>query len=333
MAEYLEAVQGPSRTLPFLGDDDGGRLFHPYGRRDRFGRATLATASLLLGRDDFSYDPEDAWEQACWWLGTPALEPQRSSAAAPAVSRMFPQSGMCVLAEGDVHVLFDAGPFGVGNAGHSHSDTLSVVVRRGETEVLVDAGTYTYLADIAWRNRFRGTPAHNTVRIDGLDQAYAEGPFRWRDKPQVELRNWQAEPGRTMVDAECRYAGLRHRRRLLLTPQLLVIVDDLEGPDGEHQVEQFWHPGMAPERTGTHTFQIAGAALLSLPQALAAELAEGGEWGWRSLVMGHKDPAPVIRAGGRFRFPLTLIAVVDFSAGEGTLPVKDHVDGDKIRTE
>src|SRR6185369_13710422 len=25
MAEYLEAVQGPSRTLPFLGDDDGGR--------------------------------------------------------------------------------------------------------------------------------------------------------------------------------------------------------------------------------------------------------------------------------------------------------------------
>ena len=91
MAEYLEAVQGPSRTLPFLGDDDGGRLFHPYGRRDRFGRATLATAGLLLGRDDFSYDPEDAWEQACWWLGPPALRAQRhSKAAAPAVSRNFP---------------------------------------------------------------------------------------------------------------------------------------------------------------------------------------------------------------------------------------------------
>ena len=32
MADYLAAVQGPGRILPFLGDDDGGRFFHP--RRD-----------------------------------------------------------------------------------------------------------------------------------------------------------------------------------------------------------------------------------------------------------------------------------------------------------
>jgi len=42
MAEYLDALLGPSRSLPLLGDDDGGRFFHPYGARDGFGRASLA---------------------------------------------------------------------------------------------------------------------------------------------------------------------------------------------------------------------------------------------------------------------------------------------------
>ena len=49
MADFLDTLMGP-RALPFLGDDDGGRWFHPYGRRDQFGRATLATCATLLNR-------------------------------------------------------------------------------------------------------------------------------------------------------------------------------------------------------------------------------------------------------------------------------------------
>ncbi len=49
MADYLFWLLGPARRITFFGDDDGGRLFHPYGERDRFGRATLATAGVLFG--------------------------------------------------------------------------------------------------------------------------------------------------------------------------------------------------------------------------------------------------------------------------------------------
>ena len=66
MVDYLHAVMGPSRLLPFLGDDDGGRLFHPYGKRDRFGRATLATACAVLNRSDWQWEPKDLHEQAVW---------------------------------------------------------------------------------------------------------------------------------------------------------------------------------------------------------------------------------------------------------------------------
>ena len=59
--------------------------------------------------------------------------------------------------------------------GHSHADTLSLVLRQGQEQILIDPGTYTYVADPLWRDRFRGTAAHNTVRIDGLDQGIPSG--------------------------------------------------------------------------------------------------------------------------------------------------------------
>ncbi len=61
MADYLDALLGPQRRLPFLGDDDGGRLFHPYGARDCFGRASLA-AMARGSANDYA-------EMGAWWFG------------------------------------------------------------------------------------------------------------------------------------------------------------------------------------------------------------------------------------------------------------------------
>jgi len=58
MAEYLAALLGPRGSLPLVGDDDGGRLFHPYGARDGFGRATLATCGVLSAARNGSGMPE-----------------------------------------------------------------------------------------------------------------------------------------------------------------------------------------------------------------------------------------------------------------------------------
>jgi uncharacterized heparinase superfamily protein len=80
---------------------------------------------------------------------------------------------------GDTHAMIDAGPFGALHAGHSHSDTLSMVLRSGNADILIDPGTYTYTGEPEWRDWFRGTRAHNTICIDGRDQAVPRGPFRW----------------------------------------------------------------------------------------------------------------------------------------------------------
>ena len=66
-------------------------------------------------------------------------------------------------------LIFDCGPLGDG--GHGHYDLLSVEAFAGGRPLIVDPGRFTYSeAPPNLRRWFRGTAAHNTVCVDGLDQ-------------------------------------------------------------------------------------------------------------------------------------------------------------------
>ncbi len=270
MADYLDAILGPRRILPFLGDDDGGRLFHPYGDRDKFGRSSLFT------------------------------QPK------PRISRLFPNAGIAVLIEDDLQIIADFGSFGEGSGGHSHSDTLSVVAFLGDEEILIDPGTYTYIAEPHMREWFRGSAAHNTIRVDGLDQATPAGPFRWRDPPVCEAVS--------LNEGICRYRGITHRRTIALENHRLTIEDQLEGPAGEHLVEQFWHPGEA-----MNGFRIGKRSEISIDPTF--EIVQ--EQGWRSRAFGEKSRSPYLRAHRRCTFPAAFRTVINFQAERRPTPDKD----------
>jgi hypothetical protein len=331
MAEYLDAITGPCGDLPLIGDDDGGRVFHPYGPRERFGRATLATCAAALKRPVWLRDAGDLLPQAAWWLGERAWELPGPRPAAGS-SRLFPDAGAAVLAAGDVHIVFDAGPMGAGTAGHGHADALSLVVRAGGQEILIDPGTYTYVGDARRRDWFRSTAAHNTVRIDGLDQARPAGPFRWAEKPAVELLAWRTGPESDAVDALCQYRGFRHRRRLLFArPHVLFVLDEIDGPAGAHEIEQFWHAGQVVASPGPGCFRIGGRAALILCGRAHAQAAEAGEHGWRSHVFAALEPAPVIRAAVTGELPIRLAAALDFSGGPTPARLRVEENAGQIR--
>jgi hypothetical protein len=267
MVEFLSAVMGPARVLPLIGDDDGGRLSHPYGNRTLFGCETLAQCEKLFG---------------------PVGRPRES--------RLHKDSGIAMMTAGDVHIVIKAGGFGEGSGGHSHSDVLSLVVWVGDHEVLIDPGTYTYVADAAERDRFRGSASHNTIRIDGLDQAIPSGPFRWLEKPEVRVTHWSSSRDADTLEATCAYAGFVHRRRIVFhKPGRLVIADTVEGPPGDHTVEQFWHLGSHME---ARRFRFSANA----------EMQDG----WRSRALASREKAPVLRVAiqgplpARFETEVTL---------------------------
>ncbi|HYP13182.1 MAG TPA: alginate lyase family protein, partial [Bryobacteraceae bacterium] len=332
MAEYLDALLGPGRQIPFIGDDDGGRLFYPYGIHNRFGRATIATAAVLLDRSDWEWELEDLYPQAIWWIGPAAVQDESAPKAKwqPRSTR-FEHSGLVVSAAGDTQVLVDAGSFGAGRGGHSHSDTLEILVRNATGELLVDPGTFTYVGDPAWRDWFRGSAAHNTVRINDLDQAEAAGPFVWRTKPEVVVHAWQTGTEFDFLDAAWSYAGFTHRRRFLfLKPGLILIADRVDGAAQDKQrIQQFWHTGPVCRDIGPSCYSLDhGVLAIAEGHAVAHEV--GGVNGWRSRALGHKEASPVVVVTLEQELPVVAGAAIEIGRDLEPARLAVALEGDEI---
>lgn len=314
MAEFLDALVSDSGILPFMGDEDGGRLFHPYGDRRRFAGATLATCALKFGRPEWLRSPADLAEQAAWWLGRVDL-----AARAPVQreSRWFPDAGLAVMRSPAAHVIVRAGSFGAGSAGHSHADVLSMVAFRDGNELLIDPGTFTYVADTDARERFRNTAAHNTIWIEGAEQATPRGPFRWDSPPQVELLHWNTNVRRDVLDAVCRYRGFIHRRSIVFhKPDILIVMDRVQGRAGEHRIEQHWLCPADLDRSFMET----------QPKA-AAEPAE------RSRAFGSAEPASRYVARWQGALPATLAAAIGFDAAPAIRAIRSATEETLVEYE
>ena len=99
----------------------------------------------------------------------------------PAVE-IFPRTGYGVIRDraSASHLVFDCGPLGPDcQPGHGHCDVLSYELSLHGRRVVVDTGVSTYERN-AVRRYERSTAAHNTIRIDGEDQAEVSGQaFAW----------------------------------------------------------------------------------------------------------------------------------------------------------
>ena len=212
---------------------------------------------------------------------------------------LFPDSGLISISRGGLHILVDTGPFGPGGAGHSHSDTLSLTIRSGEQELLIDAGTYTYVADPQARDQFRGSGSHSTIRVDEQDQADPSRPFRWDNKPIVQRSEFREDSGAVYIDASCSYREIAHRRRFaLFGTRVMFILDQLSGPEGEHDFEQFWLLGPCAEEflTILSGFPFNGHRVE----------------GWRSRCLGSKERTPTQVFRWHATFPATAATALVF---------------------
>jgi hypothetical protein len=197
----------------------------------------------------------------------------------------------------------------------------------GDSALLIDPGTYSYTGDAPWRNRFRGTAAHNTVRINGLDQAEPAGPFGWQTPPNVEILEWRTEEAADFLDAACCYRGFRHRRRVFFyKPELLFILDEMEG--AKIEAEQFWHPGDAVVRDGPGSFRIGNAGALITNET--SELSQGGEFGWRSSAYGAKEAAPLIVSRRKGEGLVRFESVLSFSSAWAGAKLVVQYSGDEV---
>ncbi|MDP6785600.1 MAG: heparinase II/III family protein [Rhodospirillales bacterium] len=182
---------------------------------DAIGRMALALAFFRLGDGGLAlFNDGD--------IGDPARLASLDKLVGdpPKAPESLGQAGYHRLAAGDAVAVVDTGrccPDAL--PAHAHADTLAFEFSVGVQRLVVNCGTYAY-QDAAWRNRLRGTAAHSTVDIDGLDSAEVYGVFRLGRRPRdVDGRRRDDADEISVVGRHDGYRrlGLIHHRRLSLT--------------------------------------------------------------------------------------------------------------------
>jgi len=320
MVEIIPGLADSGGHLPRYGDDDDGLALQLLPRD--------------LPRAAWIYSAGRAWLGAATPPGAPLIFQSLENPAAdfsndwkpPAGSAADTDAGFYTLCSArgtplEVFVQADAGPFGFTTiAAHAHADALAFTLSAGGHPILVDPGTGTYYADEEARLFFRGTRAHNTVVVDGQDQAISEGLFLWRKHTPTRVTEWKpARDGGALAAEHHGYwrlpGGVVHRRRLVLAGRRLRVEDEIFGT-GEHRLEWYYHFDPAckvrlEENVGW-VWHPGGGVRLELARGVNWTFERGGaSAGWHSASFGDRTPAFCLRGAQRARLPFTAVTEIE----------------------
>jgi hypothetical protein len=324
MLDFIASVMDFAGNVPAIGDADDAIIarLDPAPDSDVY-HSLLAAGVVLFSRPDLRLKAARFHDKSRWLLGDQAaarFEAHDSPAVPFTPRRQFTDAGYYVLGHGfetprEIRIIADAGPLGyLSIAAHGHADALSLTLSVSGVPLLIDPGTFAYHTQRQWRDYFRGTAAHNTVRVDRVDQSTSGGNFLWLSHAQSRVLSFRAAADYDQLIAE--HEGYRrltdpvvHRRELRLdhASGKLLVVDELLC-DGEHDVEVFWHfaPGCDVQRNGRQLrVTRAGVQLdMTLPGATEYELISGRETpplGWASPRFDHRVPSPTVVAAAKIR--------------------------------
>jgi hypothetical protein len=337
LKKMLLVVRTLSQNGPPLGfgDDDGGRLFNPRRNRGEHMADPLAIGATLF-QDEQLRAAATLTEESIWLFGNqaPAFL-SGASAFAPSRAQSFPIGGLYISADPEnpsQQIVIDAGPLGAMRAGHGHADALSVKVSAHGRPCLIDSGTFCYMSSGDERNSFRGTGAHNTLRVDGLDQAVPDGPFAWKDLPSARAESWIA--GETFTFFSGSHNGylrlsdpVLHRRFIFHVYKGFWMVRDTAEGKTARVLETFWHldPNLVT-RQSKGSFIVSSAADEELTEGIALVPVNDSEWDCRitsgrvSPVYGIAEPSEVLRCQANIQLPAEHAMVVRALTAHGDAP-------------
>ncbi|MDH3459715.1 MAG: heparinase II/III family protein [Burkholderiaceae bacterium] len=301
--EFSLHAHKPDGLVPSLSDGDSRSFLE-----------LLQQGAELYGREDMLFVAT---------RGAKGTAPQRRIAH-------FAASGYSVLRSGwgqggadfadQQYLVFDCGPLGEGN--HGHFDCLSLELAAFGRSLIVDPGRYTYseaidpAEGINWRVHFRGTAAHNTVCVDGLNQTrympkvvketsrHANGSVRHKisgPPPRAQmLERYSADHLDLLHGCAQSYEyDALHERCIVFVDRSYWIVSDWLRADSEHGYVLNFQLGA--HANGHAELSLSDGLRVRSPGLLIAQPARAGVHhaladSWVSARYGDKQPAPALRS-------------------------------------
>jgi uncharacterized heparinase superfamily protein len=207
------------------------------------------------------------------------------------------------------YLIFDCGQLGAGN--HGHLDLLNIEMAAYGRSLIVDPGRYTYdeSGETNWRVLFRSTEYHNTVQVDGRNQAryeYNSGRKKFKitgPAAEPEIRCFVSNQNFDYVHGIARsheYSAIHERKIFFAAGDYWLICDYLhDDTDQIHEYSLRFHlSAEAENRVSTCIDKqswIIETPQLHLIQTQRDNTRYSVEAGFVSPHYGVKNAAPILR--------------------------------------
>ena len=246
MSKFVADCCGDCGETIVFGDNDEGKILDFVGSIDNHYFYVLQLMGIVLSK---KYTDSKLEENIRWLATNDELENYRNTECyKPGLVSHYKQGGYTILRSKDRKVLigFDHAELGFGSiAAHGHCDALSIQLFYEGKPILVDSGTYNYHVPRQIRNEMRFTQAHNTVYVEGKEQAEMLGPFLWGKRYQMIEDSVDANEEKVSESAVVSYTGIKHKRILTFDyNRSLEIYDEIEPMN---KVSQIWNVINWPE--------------------------------------------------------------------------------------
>lgn len=309
---HLMAING---KLPYYGDDDDGHVCLLNGKLPISNFQSLLTTGAALFNDGYLKSKSAGFDfKNQLLLGSQYKTIYESLPELDYVpqTKAYEEEGHFLFKAGDqdkeVYIHFDAASLGyLSIAAHGHADALSFYLWVDGVPFISDMGTYTYHSEPEWRKYFRGTLAHNTLRINLQDQALSAGPSMWRAHYNVDVLEFDSDENFDYIKAfHTGYGKLEvlHIREVFFDKKLLKIeiTDHIENKKKiPLTIEQPFHlhPNIKIDELGSTIYRLYSLelpereVLISLDSVLQPAIKSGDKdpiVGWYSPSFLKKIP-------------------------------------------
>lgn len=200
MVEFLAELHGRNEHVVELGDGDDGHVIRCVQDQEFCLYRTLFTSAAVIYHEASFLSYVQYCDERCYLLfgekGREVFEDLKNQNRGETRKdeqgvRIYEDTGLTIFKNSKATLVYDTGPLGyLSIAAHGHADALSVLLSVDGFWYFVDAGTYTYF-DPKWRSYFRGTSAHNTVRISERDQSVSGGRMMWVKHGNATVKDCQ----------------------------------------------------------------------------------------------------------------------------------------------
>lgn len=248
MSEFMCDCCGEYGETVVFGDNDEGKILDLSGEDFDHYRYVLDLMGSVLPK---RYSKMENIHENLYWILSDDFQNsvlKKNCYYSPEV-KCYREGGYTLWRSKNNKVLIgiDHADLGFGSlAAHGHADALSFQMFIEGMPVFVDPGTYNYHVSKMMRDDFRATKNHNTVCVDGANQAEILGPFLWGKRYECKEAEVQEQEEEIYFEAAIQNNGNTHKRKMRMSDKDIIkieICDDLELSKDTKKVEQIFMLG------------------------------------------------------------------------------------------